>query len=70
MISKFDELNSKIKFIFGLKSDKQVAEALKMSISTYKNKKKKDEIPVDNVILLCNEKCIDLNWVLNLKNSK
>ncbi|TLS99926.1 helix-turn-helix domain-containing protein [Aliarcobacter cibarius] len=69
MISKFDQLNSKMKFIFGLKTDKQVAETLELNISTYKNKKKDNEIPYDNVIRICKDKNIDLNWILNLKNN-
>jgi UDP-glucose 4-epimerase len=68
MIKKFDEFNSKIKFVLHLNTDKQVAEALKMPISSYAVYKRENKIPYEQVIEVCKDKNIDLNWILNLKN--
>lgn len=40
MIKKFDEFNSKFKFIFGLNSDIEVADALGIRKETYSTRKK------------------------------
>ena len=39
MIKKFDEFNSKFKFLFGLKKDREVAESLNIRKETFVTRK-------------------------------
>jgi hypothetical protein len=69
MIKKFDEFNSKFKFLFGLKKDREVAESLNIRKETFITKKRRDDIPYEQVIKYCEEKNVDLNWILNIKEN-
>ena len=69
MIKKFNEFNSNFKFIFGLNSDTEVADALGIRKETYKTRKKRDDIPYEQAIKYCEEKNVDLNWILNIKEN-
>ena len=69
MIKKFNEFNSKFKFIFRLNSDIEVADALGIRKETYKTRKKRDDIPYEQAIKYCEEKNVDLNWILNIKEN-
>lgn len=68
MIRKFDEFNSKFKFIFNLTTDAKVARELKISETSFATMKRGNNIPYDRVIDYCKEKSIDLNWLFNIKN--
>jgi hypothetical protein len=68
MIRKFDEFNSKIKFLLNLDTDTQVANELNISKTSYASMKRNNNIPYEKVIKYCKDKCIDINWVINLKN--
>jgi hypothetical protein len=69
MIKKFDEFNSKIKFILHLDTDKQVAEELDIPWQSYAAMKRHDRVPYEQVIEACKDRNIDLNWIINLKSS-
>jgi hypothetical protein len=69
MIKKFDEFNSKFKFLFNLDTDTQVARELNIENTSYATMKRHDQIPYDRVIEYCKEKSIDLNWILNIKKN-
>lgn len=70
MIKTFDEFNSKFKFLFGFKTDKEVTEALNMKPTTFTSMSRRDAIPFEQVINYCKERNVDLNWILNLKKKK
>lgn len=70
LIKLFDEFNSKFKFIFGFSNDTEAAEALGIKRSTYASFKKLNKIPYEEAIKYCEDKNIDLAWLLNLKSSK
>lgn len=70
IIRKFDDFNAKFKFIFRLRSDKEVAETLGIKNFTFSQAKKRDDIPYEKVVKFCKDKNVDLNWILNLKKSK
>lgn len=69
MIKKFDEFNSNFKFLFGLKKDREVAESLNIRKETFITRKRRDDIPYEQVIKYCEEKNVDLNWILNIKEN-
>ena len=69
MIKKFDEFNSKFKFLFGLNKDREVAESLNIRKETFITRKRRDDIPYEQVIKYCEEKNVDLNWILNIKEN-
>lgn len=65
----FDEFNVKFKFIFGLEKDAEVARELGIEKTSFATMKRNDNIPYDKVIDYCTDKCIDLNWILKIKQS-
>ncbi|QDF28975.1 hypothetical protein CRV06_05300 [Halarcobacter anaerophilus] len=69
MINKFNEFISKFKFITHLNTDIDVARELKIDNSTFATMKRNDRIPYEQVINYCKDKCIDLNWIINIKNN-
>ncbi len=69
MIRKFDEFNSKIKFILNLNTDTQVARELNIAATTYRTMKKNNQIPYEQAIKYLEDKCIDLNWLIKLIDS-
>lgn len=66
-MKKFDEFNAKFKSIFAFQRDIEVARALKIPLPTFSTMKKKDVIPYEQVVKFCEEKSIDLNWLLDLR---
>lgn len=69
MIRKFDEFNSKIKFVLHLNTDKQVAEELNIPWQSYAAMKRHDRVPYEQVIEVCKDRNIDLNWIINPKRT-
>lgn len=67
MIRVFDEFNSKFKFLVNLETDVQVAKELNIEKTSFATMKKNDQIPYERVIKYCQDKCIDLNWIINLR---
>ncbi len=69
MIKKFDEFNAKFKFLFNLDTDMEVSNALGIENTSYATMKRHDNIPYDKVIEYCKERCVDLNWIMNIKKN-
>lgn len=69
MIKAFDEFNSKFKFITNLDSDTDVAKELNIEYVSFASMKRNDRIPFDKVVEYCKDKCIDLNWIINIKKN-
>ncbi len=67
MTKKFEEFNAKFKFLFALEKDTEVARALNIPDTSFASMKRHNNIPYDKVIKYCEEKCVDLNWIINLK---
>lgn len=70
MIKIFDEFKNKFKFIFNLNTNKDIADALDIKTSTFASMQKRDEIPFEQVIKYCEDRAVDLNWVINLKKNR
>jgi hypothetical protein len=67
MIKIFDEFNTKIRYLMKAESDAEVARNLNMQPSSYQTKKKNNKIPYEEVLKWCKDKCVDANWLFNLK---
>lgn len=63
-ITEFEECMHKIRYIERTSKDAEIANILGMPMSTFSEHKKRGEIPVEFVMHYCEEKHIDLEWLL------
>ncbi len=60
----FKELEARIKEIFNVKKNTEIAELLGVSSSVYGNWKARNTIPYDEIISLCEKNNIDMRYII------
>ncbi len=59
----FIEIINRIKEALNLKSDTALAEVLEMSQSTFAERKRRESIPYEEIIRLCDKMMLSMSWV-------
>lgn len=64
--SKFEEFLHKFKYLSGVSHDKEAAELLNIKAGTFSTMKINDDLPIEQTIKYCEERSIDIDWIMNL----
>jgi len=65
----FNEVTGRVKKVLKIKEDKQLAELLDLSASSFNGRKKTNSIPYDSILALANKENLDFNWLLTGKGN-
>jgi hypothetical protein len=63
MKNRFNNIADKLKQLLNVKNDKELAAILGLEYKNYSNKKVRGVIPLKEIIKLCQERSISLDWV-------
>ena len=65
----FDKFFDRIKFITKKSTSKDIAKLLCLPNSTFSEKKRKDQIPYEEVVKFCEKYDVDIVWLLDMKDT-
>jgi hypothetical protein len=64
IFDEFGECMHKIRYIERGTTDEDIAIALQMPVTTYREHKKRRHLPVENILKYCKDKSIDIEWLM------
>ncbi len=70
MTNNFTEIINRIKEILGTNKDRDVADAINISINAFSNRKRSGSVPYPEFVHLAQEKNVSLDWLISGKGPK
>lgn len=64
VFDEFEECMHKIRYIERGNTDEDLARALQMPVTTFREHKKRRHLPVENILRFCQNRGIDIEWLM------